>query len=175
IELDRTVLEELVDPMIHLIRNAVDHGIESAAERVALGKPAEGRLVLTALRRRDWVILRLSDDGRGSGPAEGRDRGGERGRPPPGGAVSEGQLLSVLGRPGFTLKREVTAVSGRGIGMDAVLTKLRSLGGAVELITRAGQGTAFELSVPLTTAIQRVLLVGVGDERLAFPFRLVRE
>jgi two-component system chemotaxis sensor kinase CheA len=175
IELDRSVLEELVDPMIHLIRNAVDHGIEPAAERVALGKPAEGRLVLTALRRREWVILRLSDDGRGIDPSAVRSRAVELGVLGSADPLGEGQLLSVLARPGFTLKREVTAVSGRGIGMDAVLTKLRSLGGAVELISRAGQGTAFELSVPLTTAIQRVLLVSVGDERLAFPFRLVRE
>jgi two-component system chemotaxis sensor kinase CheA len=175
IELDRAVLEELVDPMIHLIRNAVDHGIEPAAERVALGKPAEGRLVLTALRRRDWVILRLSDDGRGIDPAKVRDRAVELGILGPGDGVGETQLLPLLARPGFTLKREVTSVSGRGIGMDAVLTKLRGLGGAVELITRAGQGTAFELSVPLTTAIQRVILVGVGAERLAVPFRLVRE
>jgi two-component system chemotaxis sensor kinase CheA len=175
IELDRAVLEELVDPMIHLIRNAVDHGIESPAERLALGKSPEGRIVLAAERRRDWVVLRLSDDGRGIPLDRVRERAVELGCIAPGDSVAPGQLLGILARPGFTLKRQVTAVSGRGIGMDAVMTKLRGLGGGVELATEPGRGTTFELHVPMTTAIQTVLLVGIERERYAIPFRLVRE
>jgi two-component system chemotaxis sensor kinase CheA len=175
IELDRTVLEELVDPMIHLIRNAVDHGIEPAAERIALGKPAEGRLLLSAERRRDWVVLRLADDGRGIDLEQVRARAVELGHWRAADPLGPAQLLGLLARPGFSLKREVTSVSGRGVGMDAVVTKVRGLGGGVELLTSPGWGTAFELSVPLTTAIQTVLLVGVDRERYAVPFRLVRE
>lgn len=173
IELDRTVLEELVDPMIHLLRNAVDHGIEPGAERVAAGKPAEGVLRLSAERRRDWIVIRLADDGRGidrdavAARAEAAGLGG--------GSLDDAGLLRVLAAPGFTMKREVSALSGRGVGMDAVVSRVRALGGRVELRTVAGAGTTFDLTVPMTAAIQRVLLVGVGGDRYAIPFQQVRE
>lgn len=176
IELDRTVLEELVDPLIHLLRNAVDHGLESAEERTSLGKPAEGRLILSAERRRDWIAIRLADDGRGVDRDGVRRRAVEYGLVEPAGAeLSDDDLLALLAKPSFTVRREVTAVSGRGVGMDAVVSKVRSLGGRVTLQTTRGQGTTFELTVPLTTAIQRVLLVGAGGGRYAIPSRLVRE
>ncbi len=176
IELDRTVLEELVDPLIHLLRNAVDHGLESPAERVALGKPADGRLVLAAERRREWIAIRLSDDGRGVDRESVARRAVDQGLLEPGRRdLSNEELLGVLASPAFTVKREVTAVSGRGVGMDAVISKVRSIGGRVAIQTEVGQGTSFELTVPLTTAIQRVLLVEAGGDRYAIPSRLVRE
>lgn len=174
VEIDRSVIETLVDPLIHLVRNAVDHGIEPADERVAVGKPSEGALLLLAERRRDWVVIRLSDDGRGIDRAAVARRARELGLAVPS-VLDDEALMVVLARPGFTLKREVTAVSGRGVGMDAVLTTVKSLGGRVECRSFSGEGTVFEITVPLTTAIQRVLLVGVGAERYAIPSRLIRE
>jgi two-component system chemotaxis sensor kinase CheA len=176
IELDRAVIEELVDPLIHLVRNAVDHGIEPATVRAGRGKPAEGRLVLMAERRRDLVAIRLSDDGAGIDPQRVARRAVELGLLPAGsGSLSSDTLLSLLSRPGFTLKDAVTEVSGRGVGMDVVVSKVRALGGQVELRTQLGWGSEFEISVSLTTAVQRVLLVTANGERFAVPFRLVRE
>ncbi len=176
VELDRSVIEALVDPLIHLVRNAVDHGLEPPAERVAVGKPAQGELLLIAERRRDWIVIRLSDDGRGIDRAAVVRRARELGlSAPPEAELDDEALIGLLAKPGFTLKREVTSVSGRGVGMDAVLTTIRGLGGRLECHSFPGAGTVFEITVPLTTAIQRVLLVGIGDERYAIPSRLIRE
>lgn len=176
IELDRAVIEELVDPLIHLVRNAVDHGIEPSATRAARRKPAEGRLILSAERRRDLVAIRLADDGAGIDATRVATRAADLGLLPAGpAALGSDTLLSLLSRPGFTLKDSVTAVSGRGVGMDVVVSKVRALGGRVELRTELGRGTEFEITVPLTTAVQRVLLVTANRERFAVPFRLVRE
>jgi chemotaxis protein histidine kinase CheA len=176
IELDRGMLEELVAPLVHLLRNAVDHGIEPGAERLRLGKPSEGRLVLAAERRRDWVALSLSDDGRGIDRSLVAERARAEGvRSPEAPLPDDAELLAILARPGFTLKGRVTEVSGRGVGMDVVVSTVRALGGRVDLATQVGLGSTFTLTVPLTTAIQRVLLVGVGGERYALPFRMIRE
>lgn len=176
VELDRSVIEALVDPLIHLVRNAVDHGIEPPDERRAAGKPEQGELLMMALRRRDWVVIRLSDDGRGIDRAGVAARARELGLAvPPAAVLDDEALIELLARPGFTLRREVTAVSGRGVGMDAVVTTVRALGGRLECHSFPGEGTVFEITVPLTTAIQRVLLVGVGEERYAIPSRLIRE
>ena len=175
IELDRSVLEELVDPLVHLVRNAVDHGIETPAQREAAGKDPEGRLVLSAERRRDQVVIRLVDDGRGIDAAVVRARAIELGQLPAASRSGAVDLIGMLARPGFTLKREITEVSGRGVGMDVVVTKLRGLGGTVDVATVPGQGAEFSLTVPQTTAIQRALLVTSGGQRYAVPFRLVRE
>ncbi|MGH7560151.1 MAG: chemotaxis protein CheA [Gemmatimonadales bacterium] len=176
IELDRSVLDELPEPVTHLIRNAVDHGLEPPAEREAAGKPAEGTLRVRAERARDEVVVVVADDGRGINRAGVRTRAVEQGlvdRTAP--APDDGQLLRLLARPGFTLKREVTTVSGRGVGVDAVLAKVRSMGGRMELVTREGQGTTFLLRLPVTRAIVRALLVGCGAERYAIPFGLLAE
>ncbi|MGE0441624.1 MAG: chemotaxis protein CheA [Gemmatimonadales bacterium] len=175
IELDRTVLEELVDPLIHLIRNAVDHGIESPEDRQRAGKPAAGRLELAAERRRDWIVITLSDDGRGIDRAAVLARARDRGLLAAGAEGTDEEILGVLALPGFTMKGQVTEVSGRGVGMDAVLNRVRALGGRVDWRSAAGVGTTFEITVPMTAAIQRVLLVGAGSERFAIPFRRVRE
>ncbi len=176
IELDRAMLEELVEPLIHLLRNAVDHGVERPADRVAAGKPAEASLRLGAGRRREWIVIRLEDDGRGVDRDAVVRRAVERGLLPAAPeTLSDAEVLQLLVRPGFSTKAEVTEVSGRGVGLDVVASKVRALGGSLGLRSEPGRGTVFEITVPLTTAVQRVLLVGADGERYAIPFRLVRE
>ncbi|MEO8450958.1 MAG: chemotaxis protein CheW [Gemmatimonadota bacterium] len=176
IELDRGMLEDLVDPIVHLLRNAVDHGIETAEVRTRSGKPAEGKIVIRAERRRDTVVIRLSDDGRGVDRDAVRRRAVlENMLPGEAPELDDGLLLALIARPGFTLKDQVTTVSGRGVGVDVALQKIRSLGGRMDLSTVPGKGTVFTLTFPLTTAIQRVLLVGVSPERYAIPFRHLAE
>ena len=176
IELDRAVLDEVADPLVHLVRNAIDHGIEPPRERVKAGKPAEGRLRLSASRERNSVAIRVADDGRGIDRArilakaklEGMiDAGAE--------TLADDQLLRILSRSGFSTAAVVSGVSGRGVGVDVVMTRIRQLGGAVELASEAGQGTAFILRVPLTLAIVRSLLVQVGAERYVVPLNYVSE
>jgi chemotaxis protein histidine kinase CheA len=131
--------------------------------------------VLRAERRRDWVALHLTDDGRGVDGSQVATRARALGLLEDAGPLSADDQLALLARPGFTLKNEVTAVSGRGVGMDVVLTAVRGLGGRVEMRSRLGKGTTFTLVMPHTTAVQRLLLVQVGGERYALPFRVVTE
>jgi len=176
IELDRAVLDEVADPLVHLVRNAIDHGIEPPRDRVKAGKPAEGRLRLSASRERNSVAIRVADDGRGidrskilaKAKAEGLvDAAAE--------FLADDQLLRILSRSGFSTAAVISGVSGRGVGVDVVMTRIRQLGGAVELVSEPGQGTAFVLRVPLTLAIVRSLLVQVGSERYVVPLNYVSE
>lgn len=176
IELDRSVLDALTEPLTHLLRNAADHGMESPSERIAVGKPRHGTLRLRAERVRDEVTVTVADDGRGIDRAAVRLRAVERGLlDPEAGMPDATGLLRLLAHPGLTTKREVTAVSGRGVGIDAVLARVRSLGGRMELKTVPGRGTTFLMHLPVTRAILRALLVGVGGERYALPFGLLAE
>jgi two-component system chemotaxis sensor kinase CheA len=176
IELDRSLLEELGDPLVHLLRNAIDHGIESPADRIAAGKAARGRLVLSASRDRSAVLIRVEDDGRGIDRAKVREYAAVQG-------LAEGNkselgdedLLRLISRPGFSTADRVTDVSGRGVGVDAVSTRVRQLGGTVEMRTVAGEGTSWTLRLPLTLAIVRALLTRVGDEFYALPLTHVTE
>jgi two-component system chemotaxis sensor kinase CheA len=176
IELDRALLDQLPDILLHLIRNAVDHGIESPEARAAAGKPAEGRLRLAASREGDAVLVEVEDDGRGI------DRKAVLAKARAEGWVADGEadlaadtLLRVLARPGFSTAERVTEVSGRGVGIDAVVHRVRALGGATELGSRPGTGTSIRLRLPLTVAIVPALLVGVGDSRYAVPLAFVAE
>ena len=176
IELDRALLDGLTDPLTHLIRNAADHGLETPAERVAGGKPREGTIRLRAERARDGVIVTLADDGRGIDRAGVHRRAVERGLLDPQAPMPDvAGLLRLLAHPGFTMRQEVTEVSGRGVGIDAVLTRIRSLGGRMELKTAPGRGTTFLMHLPVTRAIVRALIIGVGEERYAIPFGLLAE
>ena len=176
IELDRSILDEIGEPLVHLIRNAADHGLEPAAERVAAGKPPEGRLLLSATRERNSVAIRVSDNGRGIDPdrvlAKARSAGLADASVT---ALGPDQLLRVLARPGFSTAQSVSGVSGRGVGIDAVLTRARALGGTLELESEPGRGTTWTLRVPLTLAIVRALLTRVGTERYAVPLAYVAE
>ena len=176
IELDRSVLDALTEPLTHLLRNAADHGLEAPAERAAAGKPREGTVRLRAERGRDDVTIVVSDDGRGIDRSAVRDKAVARGLLDAAAPLPDATgLLRLLAHPGLTTRSKVSAVSGRGVGIDAVLTRVRSLGGRMELKTQAGKGTTFLLHLPVTRAIVRALLVGVGGERYAVPFGLLAE
>ena len=176
VELDRSMLDEVGDPIVHLLRNAVDHGIEPPEIRRALGKPEMGRLTLSALRDRSAVAIRVTDDGRGID----RDRvlrraidGGivEAGRT----ALSDEELLRIISRPGFSTAESVTDLSGRGVGIDAVYNRVRSLGGTVDIRTVPGEGTTVTMRLPLTLAIVRSLLARIGEETYAVPMTHISE
>jgi len=176
IELDRSVLDGLSDPLTHLIRNAADHGLETPTERVAAGKTREGTIRLRAERARDGVIITVADDGRGIDRAVVQQRAIDRGLLEPGAALPDAAaLLRLLAHSGFTTRSEVSEVSGRGVGIDAVLTRIRSLGGRMELKTAPGRGTTFVMHIPVTRAIVRALIVGAGSERYAIPFTMLAE
>src|SRR5947208_1882082 len=168
IELDRAILDELGDPLLHLLRNAVDHGIETPAERRRRGKQPEGEIVLAAVRERASVAISVSDDGRGIDRARILDRARREGLVDPHAeALSDDQLLRVLARPGFSTADAVTSVSGRGVGIDVAVTRIRALGGSIDIRSEAGKGTSFVLRLPGTLAIVRALIAGVGRERSA--------
>jgi len=176
IELDRAILDELGDPLLHLIRNAVDHGIEAPAERRRRGKPPEGEIVLAAVRERASVAISVSDNGRGIDRARILERAKREGLVDPHAeALSDDQLLRVLARPGFSTADAVTSVSGRGVGIDVAVTRIRALGGSIDIRTEAGKGTSFVLRLPVTLAIVRALIAGVGRERYALPLTYVAE
>ena len=171
IEVDRALLDEISDPVLHLLRNAVDHGIETAAQRIAAGKRPTGRIEVSARRERDRVILEVSDDGRGMDPESLRRSAVARGAIGAEAAAAlpdaEALLLSCL--PGVSTAGQVTDVSGRGVGMDAVKRSVESLSGTLAIESRRGEGTRFTMRLPLTVAMQPVLLVRVGQEVVAIP------
>src|SRR3989454_1235779 len=176
IELDRAILDELGDPLLHLLRNAVDHGIEAPAERRRSGKPAEGEIVLAAVRERASVAITVSDDGRGIDRARVLERARREGVVDAhADALSDDQLLRVLARPGFSTAEAVTSVSGRGVGIDVAATRVRALGGSIDIRAEPGKGTVFVLRLPVTLAIVRALIAGVGKERYALPLTYVAE
>ena len=176
IELDRSMLDEIGDPIVHLLRNAIDHGIEKPEARVAAGKPPVGRLTLAALRDRSAVIIRVSDDGKGIDRERVLRRAKEM-HVVDGSKVdlSDEELIRLVSRPGFSTAEQVTSISGRGVGVDAVQTRVRSLGGTVDIKTAPGVGTTVTVRLPLTLAIVRALLAKVGDEVYALPMTHVNE
>jgi two-component system chemotaxis sensor kinase CheA len=176
IELDRAILDELGDPLVHLLRNAVDHGIESPAERRRGGKRPEGEIVLAAVRERASVAISIADDGRGIDREKVLDKARREGIVDAHlETLSDDQLLRVIGRPGFSTAHSVTSVSGRGVGIDVAMTKIRSLGGTIEIQTELGKGTTFVLRLPVTLAIVRALIADVGGERYVLPLTYVSE
>jgi two-component system chemotaxis sensor kinase CheA len=176
IEIDRSVLDEIGEPVVHLLRNAVDHGLETPEARVAAGKPRAGRLTLAAHRDRSAVVVTVRDDGRGIDRAGVLARALTLGLVPPGTALlDDDTLLRCIAHPGFSMSTQVTEVSGRGVGVDAVISRVRALGGSVELRSERGVGTTVTLRLPVTLAIVRALLARVGGERYALPLTHVRE
>src|SRR5881409_574035 len=176
IELDRAILDELGDPLVHLLRNAVDHGVESQAERRRRGKKPEAEIVLAAVRERASVAISVSDDGRGIDRKRILERAKRDGVVDPHAeALTDDQLLRVLARPGFSTAEAVTSVSGRGVGIDVAVTRIRALGGSIEIRSVEGKGTTFVMRLPVTLAIVRALIAGVGAERYALPLTYVAE
>jgi two-component system chemotaxis sensor kinase CheA len=174
-ELDKTMIERLADPLVHLIRNAVDHGLETPDVRRAAGKPENGTLRLTARHVGAEVLVTIADDGRGLDPERIRAKAEEQGLISPETKLTDAELFQYLFHPGFSTAREVSALSGRGVGMDVVKKVIESMRGGIELSTQKGQGTQVTLRLPLTLAIIEGLLVRVENARYIIPLACVEE
>ncbi|WP_214776862.1 chemotaxis protein CheA [Exiguobacterium sp. s22] len=176
-ELDRTVIDEIGDPLVHLIRNAIDHGIERPEVRLQAGKPEQGMLALRAYHGGNRVFIEIEDDGAGINVDKVRSKALERGviSDEEATMMSENELAMLIFAPGFSTADVVTDLSGRGVGLDVVKNKIESLGGVVSLETVAGQGTKFQVSLPLTLSIISAMLVQVGEESYAIPLTSILE
>ena len=175
LELDRSILDRLGEPLLHMVRNAVDHGLEGPEDRAVAGKPDVGQLVVEARRQKDCILVDVRDDGRGIDLDRVKARAIDAGllHPDLADDLPPEQVAAFIFEPGLSTAGRVSDVSGRGVGMDAVKATIESLGGSVELRTEPGRGTCTTLVVPITAAVQRVLVVGVGDERVALPITKV--
>lgn len=170
-ELDKTVVSELSEPLVHLLRNSVDHGIESPAEREALGKPRKGTIRLAASQEGNRVMITLEDDGKGLDPQVIKASAEKKGLATA--DLSDEELQQLIFHPGFSTAQAVTNISGRGVGMDAVQSKITQLGGTIDMKSQPNQGTQFLIKLPLTLSIIQALMVRVGQEVFAIPLNLV--
>jgi chemosensory pili system protein ChpA (sensor histidine kinase/response regulator) len=168
-EMDRTLLERIVAPLEHMLRNAVDHGLEDQAGRAAAGKPAQGHVALTLAREGGEVVLTLSDDGRGINIAAVRKKALERGLITADQEVSDQEVIQFIFHAGFSTAAAVTQISGRGVGMDVVQSEIKQMGGVVSIHSVAGQGTTFTIRLPFTVAVSRALMVRIGEDSYAIP------
>jgi two-component system chemotaxis sensor kinase CheA len=176
-ELDKTMLEDLNDPLVHLVRNAVDHGVETTEERIASGKPAKAVVELSATQVGDHIRIEITDDGRGMRPDVIRRKALEKGLIDieTANSLDDKQSLQLIFLPGFSTKDQISSVSGRGVGMDVVKTNIQKLNGRVDIQSAVGDGSRFTISLPLTLAILPVLVVKVCDQPFAVPLAMVRE
>lgn len=168
-ELDKALVERIGDPLMHLVRNAMDHGLETAAERLAQGKPEQGTLRLRAFHDSGIVVVEVSDDGRGLNRERIVSKAVERGLISSGEGLSDSEVYQLIFEPGFSTAEQVTSLSGRGVGMDVVKKSIESLRGAITLHSQGGQGTLVQMRLPLTLAIIDGFMVGVGDTRFILP------
>jgi len=174
-ELDKMMVEELTDPLMHIIRNAIDHGIEPAAERVAAGKAPEGKVILNAYQQGNSVVLDVKDDGRGIDPERIRKIAVSRGIVGEKDAFDAQRALEVIFAPGFSTAAQVSEISGRGVGLDVVKKNIQELKGTIDVISTPGQGSTFRISLPITLAIIQALIVRAGGEQFAIPLTSVEE
>ncbi|MBZ0141946.1 MAG: chemotaxis protein CheA, partial [Rhodocyclaceae bacterium] len=176
-EIDKTMIEDLSDPIIHLIRNAVDHGVESPLERQAAGKPEKSEVRLEASQEGDHIVILIADDGRGMNAERLRAKALEKGLigNEEANTMDERQSFNLVFLPGFSTAAKVSDVSGRGVGMDVVRTNIQKLNGSIEIKSELGKGTTFIISLPLTLAILPVLIVKLGEQPFAVPLSMVRE
>lgn len=174
-ELDKTVIERLGEPLTHLIRNAVDHGIEPADERIAAGKTAEGTLTLSAEHRSGRILIRIGDDGKGIDRERVFAKAVEKGLVAPDAILSKEEIDLLIFAPGFSTAQQVSNISGRGVGMDVVRQNVKELGGRITIESEPGKGTIFTLTLPLTLAISDGMVVNVGDQTLVVPLANVVE
>ena len=175
LEVDRAILDQLAEPLLHLMRNAVDHGIETPDVRREAGKRPGGRIAINARQDGDAVIIEITDDGRGIDRELVARRARALGILAEGAVLSDDGLLSVLERPGFSTAEQVTGVSGRGVGLDVVVARMRDVGAALSLTTVPGRGTVFSLKLPTRLGIVRALVTGIGEERYVMPLTHVIE
>lgn len=172
-ELDKTVVSELGEPLIHLLRNAVDHGVEKPEARTAKGKNPKGTIRITAYQEGNRVFLTVSDDGKGVNPSVIKESAARKGIETD--HLSDKEIQQLIFHPGFSTAKNVTNISGRGVGMDVVKQKINELGGTIEILSEVDKGTAFRMSLPLTLSIIQALLVTVGTEQFAMPLGVVRK
>jgi chemosensory pili system protein ChpA (sensor histidine kinase/response regulator) len=168
-ELDRSLLEHMTAPLEHMLRNAVDHGMESAERRKAAGKPVEGQVTLSLARDGGDIVLRLQDDGAGIDIERVKAKAVERGLMAADAKLTDREILQFILQQGFSTAEKVTQISGRGVGMDVVHSEIRQLGGSITIDSEAGQGTTFTVRLPFTVSISRALMVNVGEDVFALP------
>ena len=176
-EMDKTMIEDLNDPLVHLVRNAVDHGVESIEKRIAAGKPEKSIVELSARQEGDHIMITITDDGNGMRPEVIRNKAIEKGliTSEIANTLDESQCLELILLPGFSTKDEISSVSGRGVGMDVVKTNIEKLNGTINIQSEPGKGSIFTISLPLTLAILPVLILRLGDQSFAVPLSMVRE
>ena len=170
-ELDRTVIDEIGDPLIHLLRNAADHGLETTEERIQLGKPKKGTIKLQAFQDGNNVVIEVADDGKGINVNKIRNKAIDKGTitKEEAAAMSDKEVIDLLFRPSFSTAEKISDLSGRGVGLDVVKSKITALGGHVEVETEWGKGSKFIVRLPLTLAIIQALMINIGDEKYAIP------
>ncbi len=174
-EVDKTVIERLTDPITHMIRNAIDHGLEDPAQRVAAGKPPQGTVKLSAQHRSGRIVIEVSDDGKGINRARVRDIAVNKGLIDPAALLSDEEVDNLIFMPGFSTAEVISDVSGRGVGMDVVKRSIQALGGRISIVSRPGEGSTFTLSLPLTLAVLDGMVVSSGDQTLVAPLTSVIE
>ena len=176
-DLDKNLVEALADPLIHLVRNSVDHGIEEPADREMVGKPRGGKLILAAEQEGDHILLTISDDGKGMDAEMLRQKAVEKGLMDRESAarLDEHDCFNLIFLPGFSTKAEISDISGRGVGMDVVKTRISQLNGTIDIESRMGVGTTLKIKVPLTLAILPTLMVKVQGRKFSLPMSVVRE
>ena len=174
-ELDKSVVEKLGDPLMHLVRNAIDHGIESAALRAAHGKPATGHVGLNAYHDSGSIVIEVIDDGGGLPKEKIRSKAVEKGLIAEDAQLTDNEIVNLIFEPGFSTADKVTNISGRGVGMDVVKRNIQSLRGTVDVRTEEGAGSVFTIRLPLTLAIIDGFLTGVGQSAYVVPLDSVVE
>ncbi|MBD3805053.1 MAG: chemotaxis protein CheA, partial [Thioclava sp.] len=174
-EVDKTVIERLADPLTHMIRNAVDHGLEPTETRVAAGKPREGVITLCAQHRSGRVVIEVTDDGGGINRKKVFAKAVEKGLVPADSHLSDSEIDNLLFLPGFSTADQVSALSGRGVGMDVVKSSIQALGGRIAITSEPGKGTCFSISLPLTLAVLDGMVVNVANETLVVPLSSILE
>ncbi len=174
-EVDKTVIERIVDPLTHMIRNAIDHGLESTEARLAAGKPAEGLVKLTALHRSGRIVIEVEDDGAGINRERVRAKAVEKGLVSPDAPLTDEEIDNLIFMPGFSTASEISDISGRGVGMDVVRRSVQALGGRISIASRPGKGSTFTLSLPLTLAVLDGMVVSVDGHTLIVPLSAIVE
>ena len=172
-EMDRTVLERMLPPLEHMLRNALDHGIETPEERLASGKPEEGNLRLSLSREGGDIVLFLSDDGKGINLDRVRKKAIQQGLMQEGSPLSNQEIMQFILHAGFSTAEKVTQISGRGVGMDVVSSEIKQLGGSIEIESEAGKGTTFIVRLPFTVSVNRALMVKMGEDQYAIPLNSI--
>ena len=172
-EMDRNILERMIAPLEHMLRNALDHGIETPSDRARVGKPETGQVTLSLSREGGEVVLRMTDDGAGIPSAVIRRKAIERRLLGEHEDLSEREILQFILQPGFSTAEAVTQISGRGVGMDVVASEIKQLGGSLDIDSQVGHGTTFTVRLPFTVSVNRALMVSTGEDFYAIPLNTI--